>query len=174
MTFYEPKYVEFLIYFNRDQDYFECHEVLEELWLERGRDPLYSGLLQIAVALYHFRNGGVTQAYDKIEGARKMLRTAIRKLSGYPADTLGIRLGKLVSDARLYLDRLERYEEEPFGFYPLQIELADPALTERVRLTAETLAPHIPQRTGYSRGPKAKPGPAPSADHDAEGGSYAD
>lgn len=157
MTFYEPKYVAFLIYFNRDRDYFECHEVLEELWLERGRDSLYSGLLQVAVALYHFRNGSVTPGYDKIEGARKMMRSALAKLSGYPGDTLGIRLDRLIDDARLYLERLERHEQEPFAFRPIEIEIVDPSLREQVRLAAERIPPNVPQRTGYSRGPKAKP-----------------
>ncbi|WP_313639078.1 DUF309 domain-containing protein, partial [Paenibacillus sp.] len=36
---YEPLYLEYLVYFNRDRDYFECHEVLEELWLAQKRDP---------------------------------------------------------------------------------------------------------------------------------------
>ncbi|NGZ75693.1 DUF309 domain-containing protein [Saccharibacillus alkalitolerans] len=154
----EPNLAAFLVYFNRDRDYFECHEVLEELWLERGRDPLYSGLLQVAVALYHFRNGSVKRAYNKIEGARKMMRSAVRKLSDYPADSLGIRMDKLTADAREYLGRLERYEREPFAFYPLEIEIADPEVREQVRAADEAIAPNVPQRTGYSRGPKAKPG----------------
>lgn len=153
----EPKFAAFLVYFNRDRDYFECHEVLEELWLERGRDPLYSGLLQIAVALYHFRNGGITPVYNKIEGARKMMRSAVRKLSDYPGDALGIRLDKLVFQAQQYLNRLERYDQEPFDFYPLEIELFDPELIDRVELAAQEIRPNIPQRTGYARGPKAKP-----------------
>lgn len=153
----EPNFAAFLVYFNRDRDYFECHEVLEELWLEQGRDPLYSGLLQIAVALYHFRNGGITPAYNKIEGARKMMRNAVGKLSDYPGDALGIRLDKLVRQAQEYLNRLERYDREPFDFYPLEIELFDPELIAQVGLASENIRPNVPQRTGYARGPKAKP-----------------
>ncbi|GGN91253.1 DUF309 domain-containing protein [Saccharibacillus kuerlensis] len=153
----EPKLVAFLVYFNRDRDYFECHEVLEELWLERGRDPLYSGLLQIAVALYHFRNGSVTHAYNKIEGARKMMRSAVRKLSDYPPDALGIRLDRLTEHAREYMSRLDRYEQEPFDFYPLEIEITDPKLKQRVDRAFDEIEPNVPQRTGYARGPKAKP-----------------
>lgn len=154
----EPKFAAFLVYFNRDRDYFECHEVLEELWLERGRDPLYSGLLQVAVALYHFRNGGVTPVYNKIEGARKMMRSAVRKLSAYPSDSLGIRLDLLIAQAREYIERLERYENKPFAFYPLEIELVDPELIAQVDLAARQIEPNVPQRTGYERGPKSKPG----------------
>ncbi|OWR27228.1 hypothetical protein CDO73_23575 [Saccharibacillus sp. O23] len=153
----EPKFVAFLVYFNRDRDYFECHEVLEELWLERGRDPLYSGLLQIAVALYHFRNGGIARRYNKIAGARKMMHSALGKLAAYPADSLGIRLDLLTAEARDYAAKLDRYEEEPFAFYPLDIEISDPELREQVRAAEERIAPHLPMRTDYSRGPKAKP-----------------
>ncbi|MCQ4087036.1 DUF309 domain-containing protein [Saccharibacillus sp. JS10] len=154
---FEPNFVAFLIYFNRDRDYFECHEVLEELWLERGRTPLYSGLLQIAVALYHFRNGSVTSVYNKIEGSKKMMRSAIRKLSDYPADALGIDLKQLIEQSEHYLERLEQFEQKPFDFYPLHIELVDPELIEQVRLMEPKLPPIVPQRTGYERGPKAKP-----------------
>ncbi len=154
----EPKFVAFLIYFNRDRDYFECHEVLEELWLERGRDPLYSGLLQLAVALYHFRNGGITPAYNKIEGARKMMQSSMKKLSAYPGNSLGIRLDRLLSEAALYAAKLERYEQEPFAFYPLDIEIDDPGLQEQVRLAESEIKPNMPLRTGYRRGPKAKHG----------------
>ncbi|MDO3410887.1 DUF309 domain-containing protein [Saccharibacillus sp. CPCC 101409] len=153
----ESKLAAFLVYFNRDRDYFECHEVLEELWLERGRDPLYSGLLQIAVALYHFRNGGVTHVYNKIEGARKMMRSAVDKLSAYPDTALGLRLDLLREQARRYAERLENYERAPFEFYDLDIEIADPDLREQVRLAWERIPPNTPQRTGYSRGPKSKP-----------------
>ena len=44
--------------FNRG-DWFQAHETLEELWVgEKGelRD-LYQGLLQLAVALHHWRHG---------------------------------------------------------------------------------------------------------------------
>ncbi|OWA33591.1 hypothetical protein B9G55_19740 [Saccharibacillus sp. O16] len=152
----EPQFVAFLVYFNRDRDYFECHEVLEELWLEQGRNPLYSGLLQLAVALYHFRNGGITQAYNKIEGARKMMRSSIAKLSAYPGDSLGIRLDKLIDEAHQYARKLGRYEQEPFDFYPLDIEIEDAKLQEQVRLAEKAIQPNVPMRMGYMRGPKAK------------------
>ena len=41
------------------REWFECHETLEELWIgETGevRD-FYQGMLQIAVALHHWRKG---------------------------------------------------------------------------------------------------------------------
>lgn len=144
---YEPLYVAYLIYFNRDQDYFECHEVLEELWLEQNKDPLYKGLLQVAVGLYHFRNGNLT-------GGRKMLHSAVEKLAPYPAACLGIDLGKLRQSALEYARRLDDFATAPFEFYDLHIELLDQELIQAVETAAAELAPNIPQRRGPQRGAK--------------------
>lgn len=141
---YETLYVEYLVYFNRDRDYFECHEVLEELWLAKNRDPLYKGLLQIAVGLYHFRDGN-------IRGARLLLESALARLADYPDITLGVQLGKLVREVGQYLNRLRNYEREPFGYYDLTIEIADPGLARRVEEAAAGIKPNVPQRRGPQR-----------------------
>lgn len=130
---YDRLYVEFVYYFNVERDYFECHEVMEELWLEEGRAPLYQGLLQVAVGLYHHRNGNVS-------GAIKLMTAALEKLEPRQTERPGIDLAKLVEDSRTYLRRLERIDEEPFAFYDLDIEIVDPALNERV----EHLRAHPP------------------------------
>ncbi|WP_310549872.1 DUF309 domain-containing protein [Paenibacillus glufosinatiresistens] len=153
---YEPLYVAYLIYFNRDRDYFECHEVLEELWLARERDPLYKGLLQAAVGLYHYRSGNV-------RGARMMLASSAGRLEKYPAVTLGIDLGKLRAECAAYAQRLEAVErgaEAPFAYYDLDIEIVDGALAKEVSLRSRTLAPNVPQQ----RGPRRRKNPAGKQD----------
>lgn len=144
---YEPLYVAYLIYFNRDQDYFECHEVLEELWLMQDKEPLYKGLLQVAVGLYHFRNGNVT-------GGRKMLHSAEEKLAPYPANSLGIDLGLLRRETAEYAAKLDRYTAAPFDYYDLRIKLLDPELLRAVEASSLKLAPNVPQRRGPQRGAK--------------------
>ena len=60
--------------FNRG-DWFECHETLEDLWLgEQGemRD-FYQGILQVAVALHHWRNGNFKGAVSLLEGGAAYL-----------------------------------------------------------------------------------------------------
>ena len=55
--------------FNRGE-WFACHETLEDLWVgEQGelRD-FYQGILQIAVALHHWRNGNFPGAITLLEG----------------------------------------------------------------------------------------------------------
>lgn len=121
---FSPLFIRFLYHFNVDRDYFECHEVLEELWMEEGRELLYQGLLQVAVALYHHRNGNVN-------GARKLFQRALDKLSPYPDDALGIDLARLRRDAEYYLRRLK--SEVPSSFLDLNIRILDPCLQKRVR-----------------------------------------
>lgn len=122
---YDALYVAFLAYFNRERDYFECHEVMEQLWLEEGRDPLYQGLLQVAVGLYHHRNGN-------IDGGVKLLTAAVQKLEGRDRIVLGIDLGKLLAESKAHLAKLERHAEEPFAFRDLDIEIVDPELAREV------------------------------------------
>lgn len=128
---YPHLYVEFLYYFNEMRDYYECHEVLEELWLEEARNPFFQGLLQVAVALYHFRNGNVN-------GAIKLFRSALVKLKNFPDNCLGIRLGKLKCDTRSYLSQLEQYKSQSVTFYDLSIQIVDPKLQQLVRRTTTT------------------------------------
>jgi predicted metal-dependent hydrolase len=130
---YDRLYVEFMYYFNEERDYFECHEVMEELWLEEGRSPLYQGLLQVAVGLYHHFNGNMS-------GAVKLFTAAVEKLEPYPDDTGGIALGKLLRDSKAYLAKLLVIAQEPFDPYDLDIELTDPEL---IRLV-DTLKEHPP------------------------------
>ncbi|MEK5253878.1 DUF309 domain-containing protein [Paenibacillus sp. FSL F4-0125] len=141
---YEPLYLEYLVYFNRDRDYFECHEVLEELWLAQDRNPLYKALLQVAVGLYHFRN-------QNVRGAAIMLSGASSKLEEYPAVTLGINLAKLVEEVKDYVRRLASYDERPFSYYDLTIEIIDPSLADQVETAAVAITPNNPQRRGPQR-----------------------
>ncbi|SEL03570.1 hypothetical protein SAMN04488688_102938 [Paenibacillus sp. cl141a] len=136
---YEPLYVAYLVYFNRDRDYFECHEVLEELWLERDRDPRYKGLLQVAVGLFHFRN-------NNVRGAYKMFTSAASRLESYPRDELGISMGKLVGEVRDYAKQLLSYDVHPFPYRDLTIEIGDTELKRAVLLASERIKPNIPQR----------------------------
>ncbi|AJS59411.1 DUF309 domain-containing protein [Paenibacillus sp. IHBB 10380] len=146
---YEDLYLAYLVYFNRDQDFFECHEVLEELWLHRDRDPLYKGLLQVAVGLYHFRNSNLI-------GGIKMLHSAADQLEHYPPLTLGIELGVLVEQVRSYAKKLEGFQNSPFPYYDLTITIVDPELQLAVEAAAGIIKPNNPQRRGPERRRNAK------------------
>ncbi len=81
---YEPLYLAGIVHFNAC-DYYESHEVWEELWTEyRGPSrKFYQGLIQAAVALYHFGNGN-------LRGARKLHASVHGYLEPYAPRHLGL------------------------------------------------------------------------------------
>jgi predicted metal-dependent hydrolase len=121
----DPRYLAYISHFNGDRDYFECHEVMEELWLEEGRSSLLQGLLQAAVGLHHWDNGNRS-------GAAKLMTAAVSKLSGYAEIVLGLDLSSLLRNLEHCLKVLsEMQENAPFQAFLL--EVCDPALIEAVK-----------------------------------------
>ena len=74
-------------------DYYESHEIWEELWTEyRGpARKFYQGLIQAAVALYHFGNGN-------IRGARQLHGSAHGYLEPYAPRHLGLDIEKFLRE----------------------------------------------------------------------------
>ena len=112
---HDTRYLAYISYFNRDRDYFECHEVMEELWLENGRSSLLQGHLQAAVGLHHWDNGNRS-------GAVKLMTAALDKLQGYADVVLGLDLLMLRWDVEASLEALfMRPEDAPFQAFELVI-----------------------------------------------------
>ncbi|PYE52356.1 DUF309 domain-containing protein [Paenibacillus barcinonensis] len=145
MNSYEPLYIDYLIYFNRDQDYFECHEVLEELWLERDREPLYKGLLQVAVGLYHYRNGN-------LRGGLMMLQSSLELMEAYPNVMLGIRLGELKEQVGRLVKQLLASKSGSLEYRDLSIQIEDKSLQQHIQIRSSELKPNVPQRRSPTRG----------------------
>ena len=122
----DSRYLAFVAYFNRERDYFECHEVMEELWLENGRSSLLQGLLQAAVGLHHWDNGNRS-------GAVKLMTASLEKLGAYGGDiALGLDLADLRRSLKLCLAELaERPLDAPFRAFELRI------VDERLRAAVE-------------------------------------
>ncbi|MBW3113381.1 MULTISPECIES: DUF309 domain-containing protein [Bacillaceae] len=62
---YPKAFIDFLMYFHGNRDYFECHEILEEHWKDadpKNRTSHWVGLIQVAVGFYHYRRGNLTGA----------------------------------------------------------------------------------------------------------------
>lgn len=85
--------------------FFECHEVLEEIWLEESEEekPFYQGLIQLAAAFHHFQKGN-------LRGALSLLRAGADKLRRYPPHYHGINLATLLAALAPWLDHLERQQ----------------------------------------------------------------
>ena len=88
--------------FNRGE-FFECHEYLEEAWMQESRRVrfLYQGILQVGVGFYHLKNGNW-------RGATGLLRNGIVRLKEFEPDTLGINVAKLVRESERCLADLEK------------------------------------------------------------------
>lgn len=127
---YHDLYVAFVYYFNIEKDYFECHEVMEELWMEDGRNPFWQGLLQVAVGLYHHEN-------DNLSGAIKLLTQSLDKLADKQHIECGADITLLYQNTESYLKRL--VEEGNFPFAPFALRITD----DKLQLLAEQFVPHV-------------------------------
>ncbi|MGE5702392.1 MAG: DUF309 domain-containing protein [Clostridia bacterium] len=72
---YPEQYYEFFRKFNA-REFYECHDLLEEIWMEEKSNKFLQGLLQLAVGIYHFECGNM-------KGARWMFGNAHKYLSKY-------------------------------------------------------------------------------------------
>jgi len=97
MATYDPLYLSGISRFNRGE-YFECHEVWEDLWrATRGPSRLfYKGLIQAAVSLYHARRGNP-------HGAAKLFGRSCRALEGYRPCYLGLNVERLLAEVAVGL-----------------------------------------------------------------------
>jgi hypothetical protein len=92
---YDRRYLGGILFFNL-HDFFEAHEVWESLWLDgAGAERRYvQGLIQAAVALYHFSNGN-------LRGAAKLFHTGRAYMEAYESPYLGL-------DRVLFWQQMER------------------------------------------------------------------
>ncbi len=98
----DERLISYLYFFNVKQDYYECHEYGEHLWLELGRPVILKGLIQSAVCLYHLHNGNLT-------GARRMwARARVYLLEGVP-NYEGINTAKLRDDIDSIFNAIKPY-----------------------------------------------------------------
>jgi uncharacterized protein len=107
-TAYDSRYLEGIEHFNKC-DFFEAHEVWEELWADTQGPPrrFYQGLIQVAVCLHHFGNGN-------IRGAKKLYFGCRGYLDDYRPLYLGLDLDKLLEQLESCCrEILESKEEFP-------------------------------------------------------------
>ena len=103
---YDSRYLAGIEHFNVC-DFFEAHEVWEELWveIEGPTRKFYQGLIQVAVCLHHFGNGN-------IRGARKLYHTSCRYLEAYLPVHEGLDVEKLIRELTICCQEFLESEEE--------------------------------------------------------------
>lgn len=100
------------------QDFFVCHEVLEEVWTYSQQPDRWflQALIHFAVGFYHHRRGNRN-------GAMRQLRKGLRKIQGYLPEWDGVLTGDIEREVRMRLLMLEA--GGTFPFYP-RIEQSGP------------------------------------------------
>ena len=103
---YHPLYLKGIEHFN-ECDFYESHEVWEELWTDEQGDSrrFYQGLIQAAVALHHFGN-------ENIRGAKKLNVSCRKYLDPYRPKYLGLDLDKFLADMDHCFAEVMNSEEE--------------------------------------------------------------
>jgi len=125
MSEYDPRYLAGIDLFNR-HEFFDAHEVWEELWMDC--DPadrrFYQSLIQAAVALYHWSRGNG-------RGTSRLFRSGRAYMSAYPDPHLGMPVQAFwVGMARAVQPTLH---EDP----PAAEARLDPALVPTIRLQGD-------------------------------------
>lgn len=99
---YEPRYLSGINHFNYG-NFRDCHETLEDYWLEEhgpGRVFL-QGLIQIATGYYKWELG-------VLGGAVRLLRNGLSRLEAYPGDYGGLDLAAFIPVVREHLALIEK------------------------------------------------------------------
>jgi hypothetical protein len=80
---YDPRYLAGILFFNA-HDYFEAHEVWEDLWAGSAQPErrFYQALIQAAVALFHFGNGNVRGAARLYRSSFEYMRPSAPRFLG--------------------------------------------------------------------------------------------
>ena len=87
--------------------FFECHETLEEIWLEdHGEDrKFYQGIIQIAAGYFKWQQGVPI-------GAIKLWRSGLEKIEPYGSVHLGVNLGAFAAAVKENLDELQAVQQK--------------------------------------------------------------
>jgi uncharacterized protein len=98
--------------FNRG-DWYDCHETLEELWVGSEGEIrwFYQGILQIAVALHHWRNGN-------FGGAVSLLTSGIQYLQRVSPVYQRIEVASLIVEGELFREELNSLGAESMAGIP--------------------------------------------------------
>lgn len=113
---YPEEYIKGIELFNQGE-YFEAHETWESLWLvSTGAEKRFlQGLIQSAVALYHYE-------LQRFGAARKTFERAREKLLGLPQQYMSL-------DIPTFLNQMERFFRYEPGEAPLKPHGSSPRPT---------------------------------------------
>ncbi|MGA7854986.1 MAG: DUF309 domain-containing protein [Candidatus Acidiferrales bacterium] len=118
-----------LAHFNARQ-FFEAHEVWEEIWLteDEPERTFLQGLIQIAAAFHHYRRGNP-------EGAENLLAAGIVKITRFPHDYHGLAVEDLRAAAKWWARQLGESKNPGDGEIPVISRSHQSAVISEARQT---------------------------------------
>jgi predicted metal-dependent hydrolase len=123
---FDPCYLAYFICFNTQQ-YYEAHDVLEHLWLQRedANQAFFKGLIQFAGAFVHLKKQSI-RPWHPTDGRRmrpavRLFALAARNLSPYSPQHMGLDVSRVLALAR---DHVARIEASGFSKNPWRPESA--------------------------------------------------
>ena len=101
----DEKFQRGILHFNA-QEFFEAHEVWEEIWLVEAEPEktFLQGIIQIAAAFHHYGR-------ENRDGAESLLAAGIVKLSRFPRDHRGLEIGDLRTAAKRWARSIGKGEK---------------------------------------------------------------
>ncbi len=112
-NFDDSRIDEGILLFNAGE-FFACHDVLEDFWgeLTSPEKPFFQGLIQAAVALFHFEEGN-------LGGARRMAGSCRVYLSPFAPTCGRIDVARLLTD----LETCFRELQKDYTSYPAHLKI---------------------------------------------------
>ena len=113
----DPRFLKGIEEFNQGL-FFECHETLEEIWLEENGEErrFYQGIIQIAAGYFKLQQGVPA-------GAIKLWHSGLEKLEPYRPVYLGINVDAFVNAVKENLIELETVQRKGEECLSLNIPL---------------------------------------------------
>lgn len=94
-----PLFLQYIIHFNDEKDYFECHEVGEEYWKQiapKDKTHPLTGWIQLAVGMYHWRRSNYPGALRSLIRAKPKLAEAGIWTEGFDHQQLTLLLNESI------------------------------------------------------------------------------
>jgi uncharacterized protein len=109
---FDPCYLAYFVCFNA-QEYYEAHDVLEHLWLQREDEnhAFFKGLIQFAGAFVHLKKQS-ERPWHRTDGRRmhpavRLFALAARNLSPYSPRHMGLDVAGVLNLASDHVTRIE-------------------------------------------------------------------
>lgn len=135
---YPKEYIDYLVHFHGDRDYFECHEILEEYWKDvdkNNKESILVGFILFAVSNYHHRRGNFSGAERTLRKALHIFQKEEHQLKYY-----GLSIEEFFEALKERQDMIQHFKPYKSMILPLQ----DDKLLSQCKIECE--------RVGYKWG----------------------